>query len=107
MTVLQTARRGRVALLSLMLLTGACASIPNLGAKPEPRATSDFSSSKAFAGPRSEWPGDGWWRRYGDPQLARLMEQGVADAPDLADVERKDRAQQVLLRIEVVVEGLL
>ena len=70
-------RGGRVGLLPLMLLTSACASIPNLGAQPEPRAASDFASSKAFAAARSEWPADGWWRRYNDPQLARLMEQGI------------------------------
>ena len=72
------------ALLTAVLLTSACASIPNLGAAPQPRSATDFASSKAFAAPRSEWPGDGWWRRYGDPQLAKLMEQALADAPDLA-----------------------
>ena len=94
MTVYRTARLGRAALLSLMLLTSACASVPFLGVKPEPRAASDFSSSKAFAGPRSEWPGDGWWRRYGDPQLAQLMEQGLADAPDLAAAAARLRAAE-------------
>jgi len=83
MTVYRTARLGRAALLSLMLLTSACASIPILGHAPEPRSASDFSSSKSFAGPRSDWPADGWWRGYGDPQLAQLMEQGLADSPDL------------------------
>ena len=87
-------RRGRLALLPLMLLTSACAAIPDLGSKPEPRVASDFASSKAFAGARSEWPADGWWRRYGDPQLAQLMEQGIADAPDLAAAAARMRAAQ-------------
>jgi NodT family efflux transporter outer membrane factor (OMF) lipoprotein len=84
MVALRTARAARAALLAVMLATSGCASIPNLGAAPQPRSATDFASSKAFAAPRSEWPGDGWWRRYGDPQLAQLMEQALADAPDLA-----------------------
>ena len=27
---------------------------------------------------------DGWWRRYGDAQLAQLMEEALAGSPDLA-----------------------
>ena len=94
MIATRTARTARAALLAAMLLTSACASIPILGPKPEPRAATDFSSSKAFAAPRSEWPGDGWWRRYGDPQLAQLMEQGLADAPDLAAAAARLRAAE-------------
>ena len=92
MTVLQSARRGRTALLSLMLLTSACASIPNLGPEPMPRAASDFVADKSFAAPRSEWPADGWWLRYGDPQLARLMEEALAGSPDLAAASARLRA---------------
>ena len=81
-------------LLTAVLLTSACASIPDLGHAPEPRAATDFASSKSFAAPRSEWPADGWWRRYGDPQLPQLMEQGLADAPDLAAAAARLRAAE-------------
>ena len=94
MTFLQTAQRGRLAMLPIMLLASACASIPDLGSKPEPRAATDFASSKAFAAARSEWPAEGWWRRYGDPQLAQMMEQGLADAPDLAAAAARLRAAE-------------
>ena len=30
------------------------------------------------------WPGDGWWRAYGDPQLDRLIEEGLRASPDVA-----------------------
>ena len=79
-----TARPARAALLVIALLTSACAAIPDLGPKPMPRAETGFSSSKAFAAPRSEWPANGWWTRYGDEQLGRLIEQGLSDSPDLA-----------------------
>lgn len=54
------ARFGRAALLLPLLFTGACASIPNLGDKPEPRAVSDYASSTVLAGESAEWPADGW-----------------------------------------------
>jgi NodT family efflux transporter outer membrane factor (OMF) lipoprotein len=30
------------------------------------------------------WPGDGWWKRYNDPQLDALIEEGLAGSPDIA-----------------------
>lgn len=92
MAAFQSPRPGRMAMLSLILLTGACASIPNLGPKPEMAAMTTFESSKAFAAPRSEWPAEGWWVRYGDAQLAQLMEQGLAGSPDLAAAAARLRA---------------
>jgi NodT family efflux transporter outer membrane factor (OMF) lipoprotein len=84
MIVTPTARRPRAALLSLMLLTSACASVPHLGPKPIPHAAGDYASSKSLAGSAAEWPGDGWWKRYSDPQLDQLISEGLADSPDLA-----------------------
>jgi NodT family efflux transporter outer membrane factor (OMF) lipoprotein len=78
-----TARLGRAALLLPVLLTGACASIPNLGTKPEMRVASDFASSASLASARSAWPADGWWKRYGDAQLDRLIDEALAGSPDL------------------------
>ena len=90
----RTARSRCAVLLTAVLLTSACASIPDLGPQPEPRAATDFASSKAFAAPRSEWPADGWWRRYGDPQLAQLMEQGLAELPISRPPRRRLRAAE-------------
>lgn len=77
------ARHGRAATLSLMLLTSACASVPDLGAKPMPSATSDFESARSLSGPEAAWPADGWWLRYSDPQLNRLMDEALVGSPDL------------------------
>ncbi len=55
----------------LMLLTSACASIPDLGPKPSRASATRLRVVKVACRRRaSEWPADGWWRRYGDPQLA-------------------------------------
>src|SRR5690349_7412743 len=78
-----TARLSRAALLLPVLLTGACASIPNLGPKPEMRAASAYASSMSFAAARSDWPAEGWWKSYGDPQLDRLISEALAGSPDL------------------------
>ena len=78
-----TVRPGRAVLLSLMLLTSACASIPDLGPKPEPRSALDYASSESLAGTAAQWPSDGWWRSYGDAQLAQLMQEALASSPDL------------------------
>jgi NodT family efflux transporter outer membrane factor (OMF) lipoprotein len=96
MIVLQTARRGRAALLSLMMMTSACASVPHLGPKPIPHAAGDYASSKSLVGSSVEWPGDAWWQRYGDAQLSQLVAEGVAGSPDLAAAAARFRRAQGL-----------
>ena len=69
----------RGVLLTLMLLTSACASIPDLGPQPEARAASDYAARRHRSpAPQSDWPEDGWWRRYGDAQLTQLMQEALA-----------------------------
>ena len=96
MMVNRTARRSRVALLSLMFLTSACASVPNLGPKPVMRPPADYASNRSLAGTSAEWPGDGWWKSYGDPQLAQLIEEGLAASPDLAAAAARVRTARGL-----------
>ena len=79
-----TARLGRAALLLPVLLSTACASVPNLGPKPEMHSASDYASATSFAADRSAWPAEGWWKRYGDAQLSGLMDEALAGSPDLA-----------------------
>jgi NodT family efflux transporter outer membrane factor (OMF) lipoprotein len=76
-----TARPCRAALLSLML--SACASVPDLGARPEPRSAADYAASTTLAGSRADWPQARWWSRYGDMQLCELIQQALAGSPDL------------------------
>ena len=33
---------------------------------------------------KGSWPDQTWWQRYGDPQLDRLMNEAIADSPNLA-----------------------
>ncbi|HYP64966.1 MAG TPA: efflux transporter outer membrane subunit [Steroidobacteraceae bacterium] len=40
------------------------------------------------------WPADGWWRRYGDPQLDALIDEALAGSPSLATAQARLRAAQ-------------
>jgi NodT family efflux transporter outer membrane factor (OMF) lipoprotein len=90
----RSVRRGRAALLLPVLLTSACASVPNLGAKPVPHAAADYPSTTSLAAAPSAWPADGWWHRYGDAQLDRLMDEALAGSPDLAAAAARLRTAQ-------------
>ena len=96
MTRLRATRFGRASLLLPMLLASACASVPNLGAKPVPAAASDYASAQSLSGAQSAWPADGWWKAYNDAQLDRLIGEGLAGSPDLAAAAARFRSAQGL-----------
>jgi len=81
---LRATRLGRAGLLLPILLATACAAVPDLGPKPMPAAASSFASTQSLVATQSEWPTDGWWTTYNDPQLNRLIGEGIAGSPDLA-----------------------
>ena len=43
----------------------------------------ELGSSNSFSAPEAAWPGDGWWRAYGDAQLDALIEEALRGSPDL------------------------
>jgi NodT family efflux transporter outer membrane factor (OMF) lipoprotein len=96
MSSLRATRLGRAGLLLPLLLSSACASVPDLGARPVPHAASDYASAASLAGTQSAWPADGWWRRYNDAQLDRLMDEAVSGSPDLAAAAARFRRAQGL-----------
>lgn len=78
-------------------LLAGCAPIPHLGPAPTPLAPADIAAGQSLgpaeAGARAVWPGEGWWRAYGDPQLDALVTEGLAASPDIAMARaRLDRA---------------
>lgn len=78
-------------------LASGCAQIPRLDPPPAMRKIDDFGGSNAFAAPVAAWPGDQWWRAYGDPQLDALIEEALHNAPelDLAQARLEAAAAQV------------
>jgi NodT family efflux transporter outer membrane factor (OMF) lipoprotein len=95
---LEKPRRRLTLLLAVSLgLASACAQVPRLDPPPAMRKIADFGSANSFAAPAGAWPGDQWWRAYGDPQLDALIEEALHNAPelDLARARLKAAAAQV------------
>jgi NodT family efflux transporter outer membrane factor (OMF) lipoprotein len=61
------------------------------------RKVNELASSNSFSAPLAAWPGEGWWRAYGDRQLDALIEEALHNAPDLdlAQARLKAAAAQV------------
>ncbi|WP_294394822.1 efflux transporter outer membrane subunit [uncultured Sphingomonas sp.] len=82
-------------MIGAVLPLAACA--PNLGDTPQPRSAASLAATRSLPNEAGAWPGDGWWQRYGDPQLSQLIEEGLAGAPDLsAAAARLARAEGVV-----------
>jgi NodT family efflux transporter outer membrane factor (OMF) lipoprotein len=78
------------------LALAGCASLPQLGARPELVRPSALGAEQAFAGPRGAWPGQGWWRAYGDPQLDLLIAEALAGSPEVAAAAARVRAAEAI-----------
>ncbi len=86
--------RGLALLLAGSATLSACASIPDLGTRPEIRPAGQLASTESLRGPTGEWPAQGWWKSYGDPQLDRLMAEAIAGSPDLKAAAARLRTAQ-------------
>jgi NodT family efflux transporter outer membrane factor (OMF) lipoprotein len=68
-----------------VLLAAACAPVPQLGTRPLPRGPESVAAQQSLpATAGATWPGDGWWRSFGDTQLDALIDEGLRNAPDVA-----------------------
>ena len=76
--------RLRPVLLSCTLVLGGCASFKGIEPHATLRDPDSLAASRSLAGAeRADWPREDWWKRFGDPQLDRLIEEGLAQAPAL------------------------
>ena len=50
---------------------------------PAFKKVEQLGSAHSFSAPDAAWPGDGWWRAYGDAQLDALIEEALRGSPDL------------------------
>jgi NodT family efflux transporter outer membrane factor (OMF) lipoprotein len=77
-------KRALTLLLAVNLaVAGGCAQIPRLAASPSMKKVDELGSANSFAAAATAWPGDQWWRAYGDAQLDALIEEALRNAPDL------------------------
>ena len=72
-----------------LLMLAGCASRPPPTPARQAKAPTAYETQAAFSAPAADWPADGWWKRYGDPQLDALMDEGLAGSPTLAQAEAR------------------
>jgi len=100
-TSLADARQGRRLFRSAAALAAAgamagCATLPPPGARPLAAGANSYATQKSFTAPPAPWPSDQWWREYKDAQLTALIEEGLANAPDMrVAADRFARARAV------------
>jgi NodT family efflux transporter outer membrane factor (OMF) lipoprotein len=94
------AAAARASLLALCAaLLAACASLPPASAPRVAKDPAAYAAGRSLAAPETAWPADGWWKRYGDPQLDALMNEALAGSPTLAQAAARltrARADQVV-----------
>ena len=78
------------------LLLGGCAGIPG-AERTAPLAGAPAATQSLPAGTAS-WPDENWWHA-GDPQLAALIEEGLAHSPDLAITTARMRKAAAMARV--------
>ncbi len=77
---------------ALLASASLSACVPKLDPAPVPKPPSAYATEQTFAAPAGEWPSDRWWTAYGDPQLTALIDEALADAPNLRVAESRVRA---------------
>ncbi|MFM8798607.1 MAG: efflux transporter outer membrane subunit [Fluviibacter sp.] len=79
---------------AITAVLNACAPMPALGPVADAKAPEAFKSAQTFQAPEANWPNDRWWEKYNDPQLNQLIEEGLADAPDLKAAQARLRRSE-------------
>ncbi|HKR90470.1 MAG TPA: efflux transporter outer membrane subunit [Phenylobacterium sp.] len=74
----------------------ACAAVPRLGPEPQAKPAQSYAAAQSFQAPQAPWPGDGWWRRYNDPQLNALVDEALKGSPTLVQAEARVRKARAL-----------
>ena len=82
---------------SLTLLLGACADFSGIDPKSKLNDGSKLAAGKALsASSQIAWPTTAWWQVYRDPQLDALVQQAVADSPNLKMAQARIRQATAL-----------
>jgi NodT family efflux transporter outer membrane factor (OMF) lipoprotein len=72
----------------------ACADLPKSGEPARPTPIGALQSDRSFGAPTADWVSDRWWDAYGDPQLAKLIDEALANSPTLAQAEARLRSAE-------------
>lgn len=81
--------------LALALALTACAPTP--ATQGQLRSASDVAANQTLAGtPGAAFPSERWWEVYGDPQLNALVEEALANSPDVAAAAARLRRAEAM-----------
>ncbi len=86
------------ALLALLVLA-ACASTHGLKPQAAVTGADSLAASRALGDTGTDpaaWPSPNWWARFGDPQLDRLISEGLAGGPSLKVAAARARQASAL-----------
>lgn len=61
-----------------------CAGFPSAQPLQAARGIDQYQSASSLSAPVVAWPDEQWWQRYGDSQLDTLIQEGLANSPDMA-----------------------
>jgi NodT family efflux transporter outer membrane factor (OMF) lipoprotein len=70
--------------ISLLTLSG-CAALPGLQTLASPKPASSYMTAQSFSAATAAWPSDDWWTAYNDPQLSALIDEALADSPQMSE----------------------
>ena len=70
---------------AMALALSACIPVPNAGMRLAMRSADTIEAAQTLAARgNTAWPPDQWWRLAGDPQLTALIEEGLANSPQVS-----------------------
>ncbi|KZE83685.1 efflux transporter outer membrane subunit [Chromobacterium subtsugae] len=83
-----------IGLLAALALLGGCAAVPDMGPAPQIKPLQPYQNTQSLPSEQGQWAAGQWWRKYGDAQLNKLMDEALSQAPDLAAARaRVERAE--------------
>lgn len=95
----------RPLLLALLIGLAGCARMP---VDDHPLAMRDAASAQLAPNihlAREGWPEARWWTRFQDPQLDRLMDQALKDAPSLQVAAARVNSARAAMQIDAADDG--
>jgi outer membrane protein TolC len=78
----------RIAVLGIAALVAACAP----AVRPPSFAPREEVPIAGLPTTQAGWPQPEWWKRYGDPQLDRIVDIAMRGSPDMEQAEARYRA---------------
>jgi NodT family efflux transporter outer membrane factor (OMF) lipoprotein len=84
----------RALVLAVALLIAGCASMDGLHTQAKMNEPAQVAAGKSLADAKlspAAWPQADWWKRFGDSQLDRLMDEALAGSPTLRIAQARAR----------------